>query len=196
MDCSNSHPLYAHEPSEQPQNLLSVVSLNEAPGSNIDGQQQINWSQFRISLEQHKLQVDQVLQAHVRFFEVLPLWSLSWISLNLILCYFLFHLTEWKGAGCTATTNIFTKGNSVEPHRIYGEGRADEKEWRDCPFTHGTTEHSAGSANCIAGQRWVDVPRWGDIRNASVAYFSGASYAGDKCVCSCFIQWIRLKKFL
>lgn len=71
MDYSNSHPLYANQPSEQTQNLLSVVSLNEGPGSNIAGQQQINWSQFRSSLEQQKLHVDQVLQAHVSFLSTL-----------------------------------------------------------------------------------------------------------------------------
>jgi len=96
MDCSNSHPLYANKPSEQPQNLLSVVSLNEAPGSNIDGQQQINWSQFRTSLEQHKLQVDQVLQAHVRFFwsTLITKFKLNFSKSNSLL--FPFSLNRMK----------------------------------------------------------------------------------------------------
>lgn len=52
MDRSNSHPLYANQPLEQPHNAISVVSLNQGSGSNIAGQQQINWSPLRNSLEQ------------------------------------------------------------------------------------------------------------------------------------------------
>ncbi|OEL16527.1 hypothetical protein BAE44_0022452, partial [Dichanthelium oligosanthes] len=65
MDSLNSHSRHANQSSEQPQNLVSFALLmNRGLGSRMDSQQPRIQLPLWISLDEHRMQVDQILQTH------------------------------------------------------------------------------------------------------------------------------------
>jgi hypothetical protein len=130
MDNLKTHSEYADQPHGSQANALSfALPMGQILDSHTIGQQHTNLSSVWFSLEQHRLQLDQVLQLHVSVYlpTILVLNFTLMLSNLCSLFHFFLKKSERTVAGVTAAANIYAERNCTEPCGICDKRCADAK---------------------------------------------------------------------